>query len=67
MHGDYNKKFSVQAEGNKYVFKRDLNYVCHWAHMTLFRKQFQTDEAKQNEQSLSAALLCAGLLRRGMV
>ena len=29
--------------------------------------KFQTEEAKENEQSLSVALLCAGLLRRVMV
>ena len=30
--------------------------------------EFQTEEeAKENEQSPSVALLCAGLLRRGMV
>ena len=36
--------------------------------MTSFGIEFQTEEeAKENERSLSVALLCAGLLRRGMV
>ena len=36
--------------------------------MTSFGIEFQTkEEAKENEQSPSVALLCAGLLRRGMV
>ena len=35
--------------------------------MTSFRIEFQTEEeAKENERSPSVALLCAGLLRRGM-
>ena len=38
------------------------------AHLTSFGVEFQTEEdAKENEQSPSVALLCAGLLRRGMV
>ena len=37
-------------------------------HLTSFGIEFQTEEeAKQNEQSPSVGLLCAGLLRRGMV
>ena len=36
--------------------------------MTSFGIEFQTEEeAKANERSPSVALLCAGLLRRGMV
>ena len=38
------------------------------AHLTSFGIEFQTEEeAKENERSTSVALLCAGLLRRGMV
>ena len=38
------------------------------AHLTSFGIEFQTEEeAKENERSPSVALLCAGLLRRGMV
>ena len=38
------------------------------AHLTSFGIEFQTEEeAKENEQSPSAALLSAGLLRRRMV
>ena len=37
------------------------------AHLTSFGIEFQTEEeAKENERSPSVALLCAGLLRRGM-
>ena len=36
--------------------------------MTSFGIEFKTEEeAKENERSPSVALLCAGLLRRGMV
>ena len=36
--------------------------------MTSFGIEFQTEEeAKENEPSPSVAILCAGLLRRGMV
>ena len=36
--------------------------------MTSFGIEFQTEEeAKESERSPSVALLCAGLLRRGMV
>ena len=59
---------SLQTERNKYVFKRDLNDDSDGAHLTSFGIEFQTEEeAKENERSPSVALLCAGLLRRGMV
>ena len=59
---------SLQTEQNKYVFKRDLNDDSDVAHLTSFGIEFQTEEeAKENELSLSVVLLCAGLLRRGMV
>ena len=58
----------MQTERNKYVFKRDLNDESDGAHLTSFGIEFQTEEeAKENERSPSVALLCAGLLRRGMV
>ena len=51
-----------------YVFKRDLNDDRDGAHLTSFGIEFQTEEeAKENERSPSVALLCAGLLRKGMV
>ena len=51
-----------------YVFKRDLNDYSDGAHLTSFGIEFKTEEeAKENERSPSVALLCAGLLRRGMV
>ena len=59
---------SLQTEQNKYVFKQDLNYDSDGAHLTSFGIELQTEEeAKENERSPSVALLCAGLLRRGMV
>ena len=51
-----------------YVFKQDLNDDSDGARLTSFGIEFQTEEeAKENERSPSVALLCAGLLRRGMV
>ena len=60
---------SLKTERNKHVFKQDLNDDSDGAHLTSFEIEFQTEqnEAKENERSLSVALLCAGLLRRGMV
>ena len=59
---------SLQTERNKYIFKRDLSNDSDGAHLTSFGIEFQTEEeAKENERSPSVALLCAGLLRRGMV
>ena len=48
-----------------YVFKRDLNDDSEGAHLTSFI--IETEEAKENERSTSVALLCAGLLRKGMM
>ena len=59
---------SSQTERNKYVFKQDLNDDSDGAHLTSFGIVFQTEEeAKENERSPSVALLCEGILRRGMV
>ena len=59
---------SLLTERNKYVFKRDLNDDSDGAHMTSFGIEFLTEEeAKENERSPSVALLCAGLLIKGMV
>ena len=58
----------LSTERNKYVFKRDLDDDSDGAHLASFGIEFQTEEeAKENERSPSVALLCAGLLRRGMV
>ena len=58
---------SLQTERNKYIFKRELNDDSDGAQLTSFEIEFQTEEeAKENLQSPSVALLCAGLLRRGM-
>ena len=58
---------SLQTERNKYVFKRDLDDDSDGANLTSFGMEFQTEEAKQNERSPRVALLCVGLLSRGMV
>ena len=59
---------SLSTERNKYVFKRDICNDSDGSHLTSFGIEFQTEEeAKENERSPSVALLCAGLLRRGMV
>ena len=59
---------SLQTERTKYVFKRYLNYYSDGAHMTSFGIEFQTEEqANEHERTPSVALLCAGLLRKGMV
>ena len=46
---------------NKTKMMRVMGHTRH--HL----EEFQTEEAKENERSLSVALLCAGLLRRDMV
>ena len=61
------KVHSLKTEQNKYVLKRDLNDDSDGAHLTSFWIEFQTEEVKENERPPSVALLCAGLLRRGMV
>ena len=59
---------SLETEQNRYVFKRDVNDDSDGAHLASFGIEFQTEEeAKENERSPSVALLCAGLLKRGMV
>ena len=59
---------SLQTEQNKYVFKRDISDDSDGAQLTSFGIEFQTEEeAKESERSPSVALLCAGLLRRGIV
>ena len=63
-----NKVQTLKTERNKYVFKRDIADDNDVAHLTSFGIEFQTEEeANENERSPSVALLCAGLLRRGMV
>ena len=50
------------------MFKQDLSDDSDGAHLTSFGIEFQTEEeAEENDQSPSVALLCAGLLRRGIV
>ena len=59
---------SLQAERNKFVFKRDIDDDHDGSLLTSFGIEFQTEEeAKENERSPSVALLCAGQLRRGMM
>ena len=58
---------SLLTERNKYAFSRNLIDDSNGTHMT-FGIEFQTEEeAKDNDRSPSVALLCAGLMRRGMV
>ena len=58
----------LETERRNYVFKRDLYDNSVGAHLTSFRIELQTEEkAKENERSPSVALLCVGLLRKGMV
>ena len=58
---------SLYTERNN-VFKRNLDDDSDGAHLTSFGIEYQTEEeAKDSERSPSAALLCADLLRRGMV
>ena len=62
------KVHSLQTKQKKYVFKRNINDNSDGAHLTSFGIEFQTkEEAEENERSSSVALLCACLLRRGMV
>ena len=59
---------SLLTKRNKYVFKRELNDDSDGAHLTSLGIEFQTEEeAKENEGSPSVALLCAGLLKRGIL
>ena len=59
---------SLQTERNKYVFKRDIDDDSDGEHLTSFGIEFHTEEeAKKNERSPRVALLCASILRRGMV
>ena len=48
------------------MIKRDLDDDSDGVNVTSFGIEFQT-EAKENQRSVSVALLCVGLPRRGMV
>ena len=68
MYSDQRESSVFKTVQNKYVFRRDLNDDSDGPHLTSFGIDFQTEEeAKENERSPSVALLCAGLLGRGMV
>ena len=59
---------SLETERNNYFFNRDLHDDSNGAHLTSFGIEFQTEEeAKENKRSQIVAILCAFLLRRGMV
>ena len=58
---------SLQTERNKYVFRRDINDDSDGAHLRSFGIEFQTEETRKNDRSPSVALLCANLLRTGMM
>ena len=61
------KVHSLKTEYNKYVFKQDTNDNSDGVHLKSFAIEFRTEEAKENKLSPRIALLCAGLLERGMV
>ena len=68
MYSNQGESSVLLTERNKNIFKRDINDDSDGAHLTSFGIKFQTEEeAKGNERSPNVALLCAGLLRRGMV
>ena len=57
-----------KTERYKHVFKGDLDDNSDGSHLTSLGMEFQTEEeAKLNELPPSVVLLCAGILRRGMV
>ena len=41
--------------------------ISYWKHLISFEIELQTEEAKENVRSPSVALLCAGLMRRGII
>ena len=49
------------------IDKRDFYDDSDGAHLTSFVIDFQSEEAKENKRSPSVALLCVGLLRRGIL
>ena len=68
MYSDQRESSIFVTVRNKYAFRRDVNVDSDGAHLTSFGKEFQAEEeAKENARSPSVVLLCAGLLRRGMV
>ena len=67
MHSDQ-RESSVFVNRTIQRFKRDLNDDSDGEHLTSFGTKFLTEEKeKEKERSSSVDLLCAGLLRRGMV
>ena len=59
---------SLKTERNMYVLKRAINDDSDGAHLRSFGIEFQIEEeAKGNKRSQSVAILCAGLLKRGMM
>ena len=58
----------LQTERRKGVFKRNIDDDSDGAHLTSFGIEFQIEEEEtESERSPRVALLCAGLLRRGML
>ena len=50
------------------MFSNEILIISDGAHLTSHGIEFQTkEEAKESKRSPRVALLCAGLLRRGMV
>ena len=67
MYSDQNKKFSL-CKLNEPSMSSNVAYMMtvSGACLTSFGIMFLTEE-EENERSPCVALLCAGLLRRGMV
>ena len=62
------KDRSSRTDRNKFVFKLDLNDYKKEAQMTSFGLEFLTeDEANENKRLRSVVLVCAVILRRGIV
>ena len=61
-------QFSLCKLNETIMSSNDLNDDSDGAHLTSFGIEFQTEgEANKDERSPSVDLLCADLLRRGMV
>ena len=61
------RESSVFVDRTKQALRRDIDDDRNGAHLTSFGIEFQAEEAKEYEPSLSVSLLRAGLLRSVMV
>ena len=68
MYSDQNKKLTLCRMSEKEYIKEDIDDNSDGAHLTSLGMEFQTEEeAQEVKRSPSVTLLCAGLLRRGVV